>query len=952
MKKLLLLLAICLLLPSGVQATGLDFDPARPYGTDTISKLDDYLRETRLDVLNFGIEEHQTTGKHKIPSRTTSGLVGETPTAGRLIYNTTIGALLYGSGTAWINTNGSTSVPFSDIATYSGDLTAALAALGTTDRATLIIARTATISAHTTVPPNIELWFIGTGKISLGTYNLTLSGTITACRNQIFEYLGAGRVLRGTTDIAQVHPEWWGAAADGSTNDYPAFALALAYLGVTYDSAIDLAPGKVYLIKDNLLTIPAAVDVIFNDGARIKLLNHNVAFYRQIQAPSRPLFTYTGTGYAVTGTAGMTCNTVWFPTPLPDAISFADGRETTINVTATSITLDCTVPTTATLKVEKGNIIGIATTKTLTLNGPLDAGLYQVFSCTGTGRVVFGTSALQVSPEWWYAGGGDWTTSVQAAVDSKTAGAVLINQSMAVSSIIAKSNVNLLGTGTLTPTTQALTYMVDVSGKSNIRIQGITFSGGGAWTSTPFAHPGGGGNSVGFTNDVTGVFAFTEATNIRVEGSTFTGLEHGVWGCFKDSKITNNYFTNLGMSAIALNYSNGVDVTGNNINGVHGNLTAAGDTTVANSKFADGVMFLNCIRCTLTGGVIQDIKRIGTVFEGEGGPPLNDTITVSGVSYFNMNSCRGTEFNAAVWGEYTRSNATLTITGCTMNNTGATVGANAPRGINLEKGTVTGNSITGFSVGLACGGSVDVTASGNTVANCQVGISAATLTTGSVFNINGNKITNNTLYGIQFYDGTGYLFISGNVLRDNGSGLTLGSPSKIGGAGIFFRTDSTGSFMSIIGNTFISSANQAATTGQLYGIELFASGGGSSPINQSTISSNQFIFTGTFSSVWPANLGVLPLALGYDGGGGVVLAFDIVTTWGNSSTKAISRTSPLDNIAGYQRDLGYATAAPIAGDFKQGDVLKNSNPTTGVYMGWICTVTGSPGTWKGFGLIE
>jgi hypothetical protein len=45
-------------------------------------------------------------------------------------------------------------------------------------------------------------------------------------------------------------------------------------------------------------------------------------------------------------------------------------------------------------------------------------------------------------------------------------------------------------------------------------------------------------------------------------------------------------------------------------------------------------------------------------------------------------------------------------------------------------------------------------------------------------------------------------------------------------------------------------------------------------------------------------------------------------------------------------------AIPITGTYTKGDVIYNTNPTPGGYMGWTCTTTGSPGTWKGFGLIE
>lgn len=46
------------------------------------------------------------------------------------------------------------------------------------------------------------------------------------------------------------------------------------------------------------------------------------------------------------------------------------------------------------------------------------------------------------------------------------------------------------------------------------------------------------------------------------------------------------------------------------------------------------------------------------------------------------------------------------------------------------------------------------------------------------------------------------------------------------------------------------------------------------------------------------------------------------------------------------------TAAPTTGTWESGDRVWNSAPSAGAYAGWICTSSGAPGTWKGFGLIE
>lgn len=46
------------------------------------------------------------------------------------------------------------------------------------------------------------------------------------------------------------------------------------------------------------------------------------------------------------------------------------------------------------------------------------------------------------------------------------------------------------------------------------------------------------------------------------------------------------------------------------------------------------------------------------------------------------------------------------------------------------------------------------------------------------------------------------------------------------------------------------------------------------------------------------------------------------------------------------------TAAPKTGSWKVADKVYNTAPTAGGYEGWICVADGTPGVWKGFGLIQ
>jgi hypothetical protein len=65
-----------------------------------------------------------------------------------------------------------------------------------------------------------------------------------------------------------------------------------------------------------------------------------------------------------------------------------------------AIAADLTIPKNITLKPERGAVAVVATTKTLTINGPLEAGDYQIFSCAGTGKVVF-PKGPRVNALWW-----------------------------------------------------------------------------------------------------------------------------------------------------------------------------------------------------------------------------------------------------------------------------------------------------------------------------------------------------------------------------------------------------------------------------------------------------------------------------------------------------------------------------------------------------------------------
>ena len=71
-----------------------------------------------------------------------------------------------------------------------------------------------------------------------------------------------------------------------------------------------------------------------------------------------------------------------------------------------TISADLTIPQNIVLWVPKGGLIIVPNGVTLTIESPFDAGLFQVFSCVGTGQVIFATgTCIEYHPEWF---GGTW----------------------------------------------------------------------------------------------------------------------------------------------------------------------------------------------------------------------------------------------------------------------------------------------------------------------------------------------------------------------------------------------------------------------------------------------------------------------------------------------------------------------------------------------------------------
>ena len=122
-----------------------------------------------------------------------------------------------------------------------------------------------------------------------------------------------------------------------------------------------------------------------------------------------------GPGYVVARDYGTTRAAL----AAADAVATAAGKELLITY-AFSVDDNLTLSAPR-VRIMPGAVLPISTTKTLTIAGDFQAGRYQVFDCTGTGKAAFTGNVPARFPEWWGAapdGVTDSTAAIQAAYTS------------------------------------------------------------------------------------------------------------------------------------------------------------------------------------------------------------------------------------------------------------------------------------------------------------------------------------------------------------------------------------------------------------------------------------------------------------------------------------------------------------------------------------------------------
>lgn len=410
--------------------------------------------------------------------------------------------------------------------------------------------------------------------------------------------------------------------------------------------------------------------------------------------------------------------------------------------------------------------------------------------------------------------------------------------------------------------------------------------------------------------DQTDLFAFASLDNVEIKDITFNGN-----------------IDNQGITGATDNKQNAISLTGTSSNYL-----------ITNCEFVDwgkdGIYIGSSSnkRISIIGNLFDNIRRdCVTIIGGE-------QILVDGNHFYNGKDYAYPVTNAGVWIEANNSSQPthgVTVTGNTFKNMLSGVGCYNGQGATVDGIVISSNSFDTIvnTAAVAVYGVLNPTViSGNNFVSC-----GNTTTTG--WSKDGGAISAYAAYGFSIVGNTfklcgGYLATIGfqsSCRHPVISGNTFNNDKRHGiSADYVFGSTSTdvGTLRTISGNMFADGGSDASST--YYCVYLKDTV--THPNNGDCIEGNAF---------------KISASSGYYGG--VYCGYGNPFFGVNSFIGDGLKTNIVNNS--YSRMVGYNGAAPVGGTYQRGEYVLNSAPSSGSYIGWICTVAGTPGTWKGFGAI-
>lgn len=125
-----------------------------------------------------------------------------------------------------------------------------------------------TLTAAATFPSTLRVSVDHGKAITLGNYNLTINGPFDGA-DTCFTYSGTGAVSFGTNTARTFYPQWWGAKADGATDDTAAIRRMFAAVPDGAHVVFPRGSGAYVCSPTTSINITSDVTVEFEDGAEL-----------------------------------------------------------------------------------------------------------------------------------------------------------------------------------------------------------------------------------------------------------------------------------------------------------------------------------------------------------------------------------------------------------------------------------------------------------------------------------------------------------------------------------------------------------------------------------------------------------------------------------------------------------------------------------------------------------
>ena len=178
----------------------------------------------------------------------------------------------------------------------------------------------------------------------------------------------------------------------------------------------------VYVRDDNTRTVTIASAAVTYDDYLVFAEMAAASSEPEVPTGCAYLFYADTSAVAITSVTDRRIGGELYPitnyTDLSTALTTLGDINATLIITGrVSVADDLTIPSNISVEVKKGGMFILAAGKTLTIQGGFEAGPYQVFS--GTGTADFSAALVEfVYVEWWYDGGGNYDSALEAAADT------------------------------------------------------------------------------------------------------------------------------------------------------------------------------------------------------------------------------------------------------------------------------------------------------------------------------------------------------------------------------------------------------------------------------------------------------------------------------------------------------------------------------------------------------